>query len=425
MKKILFYVLMLFTLISCEEFDYGYTSNQIAYNKAFTNEFGQVDPNHTFGFIDQPILNYTPAQTRVVNTESNLWGDPNYYALNVPADVTEAEAKWVYNWFATNQNPQGQAIHWSDFFIQYVSAYNEVNNTTKRNMDQLGYEGIITDWEHVNDFNVTTHTTKYVYNAGTENWTYRASHSNTYQYNKYVIQFLSFTAEDGNHYEGWYVGFDYESLKWEGDGSLESRSEYADGYYNDWIVKVTPGTHLGYPISVRVMCEDLGNSFDWDFNDVVFDVSFVGIDQYEYWPVAKYRKYRATIILRAVGGTLPIFVGTSDERFEAHALLGDGSMTPIIHPSAPVIYTVELNESDLTPGKNTLNAKNIPIYVRGQYATYQIQSSDIPQKFACPDNVDWTEECQNICDKYEAFPLWIKNEDMGNAEDVWNLNPLQ
>lgn len=408
-------IIITLSYFSCQEEDFGYDSNHIAYESAFVKTFGKPDPNHTWGFIEQPILNYGASQTRTVNTNSNQWADPNYYALNVPADITAAEAEYVYNWFATNDKPvDAETIHWSDFFIQYVNSYNEHENVSNRNMDQLGYESMDGQWEHVNNFNTQTHAIQYVYNAGTENWTYRASHSNTYQYELYFMKWLSFEASDGKHYEGWYIGFDYESKK--GDAADTER----DGKYNDWIVKVSPGDHQGYPITVRVMCEDLGNSLDWDFNDVVFDVSFSKIET--YYPERKTECF-ATIVLQAVGGTLPIFVGTTDERYEAHALLGDGSMTPIIHPNATAIYTVPISVADYNSKTNTANAKSIPIYVRGTSATYQIESSDIPQKFACPDNVQWSEELVNICDTYPNVPTWIQNEGMGDAAGVWKLNP--
>ncbi len=66
----------------------------------------------------------------------------------------------------------------------------------------------------------------------------------------------------------------------------------ADADYND-VVIVLEG-NLPEPTSKRFFCEDK-ESFDWDYNDVVFDVSNYGIT------------------LRAVGGTLPVFLRVTDK----------------------------------------------------------------------------------------------------------------
>lgn len=447
-------------MASCQEYSpVDVTSPEFAYNHEFVNAFGQPMEGHSWGFVDQPIIDYS-APTRTVDTNSNLWyytyqlnipgypdADGNFHgqqtvdqdgyltktvnisqipgqgtanedknwlsnnAGNPVGDVTTEEMEYVMNWFKTTQNPASTPIHWQEFFVQYIG-YNARNVIKAGEMDQLGYEAMDGTWEHVNDFNGRTKTLKYVRNSGTEAWSYRASHSDTYQDDLYTIQYLSFTLPNGHHYEGWYVGFDYESIKYEGNGSLEGNSVFRDGYYCDWVVKVTPGTHQGYPVTVRVMCEDLGHSYDWDFNDVVFDVSFLRESDGVY----------ATIVLQAAGGTMPITVGTTDAAFEIHSKLGTGSLSPILHPKAIWLYKVKVTGCD-SPD-NTANAKNIPIYVQGSQAVYQISTSAIAQKFACPDDVSWSEECVNICATYPNVPAWINNErSMNDARDVWALNP--
>lgn len=464
MKKV-FYIYFLATivagsLISCQEEDLGHSVEEVrasVYSRKFIEEFGQPDPNHTWGFEDVEVVNMNSTSTRSVNTNKNEWywknklnvpgypdhlhqyflgekstshhasedpgNDNNWYANTVGSpigDVTEEEIKWVMNYFKTTQNPQGQAIHWEDFFVQFVG-YNATNKIKAGEMDQLGYESIRGNWEHVNDFNGKTKTLQYVYGAGTEAWSYRASHSNTYQNDKYVIMHLVFDIPQTNcpyhctshHYDGWYVAFDYESIKYEGNGSLESNSVYADGYYDDWVLKVTPGTHQGWPVTVRVMCEDLGNSFDWDFNDVVFDVTFEG----------KGNEIYAKITLQAAGGTLPIIVGTTDDRYEVHKLLGNGSMTPILSPAAPAVYTVKV-PSATNNGKDVENAKKIPIYVNGANVTaIDLSQSNIPQRFACPDYVMWSPELTNICKTYPNFPAWVQQQDFKDVENLWKYNP--
>ena len=75
----------------------------------------------------------------------------------------------------------------------------------------------------------------------------------------------------------------------------------ADADYND-IVILLEG-NLPEPTSKRFFCEDK-ESFDWDYNDVVFDVSNYGIT------------------LRAVGGTLPVFLRVKEKGSNTKRIIG-------------------------------------------------------------------------------------------------------
>ncbi len=96
----------------------------------------------------------------------------------------------------------------------------------------------------------------------------------------------------------------------------------ADGYYSDWIVTLTEGKRQGYtpptppPTTgkIRVIAEDLtattGN--DFDFNDIVFDVTYGEANV-------------ASITVQAAGGTLPLRIkvgagNTEADYQEVHAL---------------------------------------------------------------------------------------------------------
>ena len=73
-----------------------------------------------------------------------------------------------------------------------------------------------------------------------------------------------------------------------GNGTMDG---WFDRDFND-VVLLIEGK-LPVPAAKRFFCEDK-NSFDWDYNDVVFDVSNTGI------------------VLRAVGGTLPVWLRVTD-----------------------------------------------------------------------------------------------------------------
>ncbi len=90
-----------------------------------------------------------------------------------------------------------------------------------------------------------------------------------------------------------------------GQGSHHTQFEL-DKDFND-VVFIIEG-NLPIPSSKRFFCEDR-TSYDWDYNDVVFDVSNTGI------------------VLRAVGGTLPVFLrvtnrlGQTETYGELHELM--------------------------------------------------------------------------------------------------------
>ena len=244
------------------------------YQENFVKTFGNIDPKNDWGFgQDIPCA---PKPTKGVNANANEWGG----YVEVPDPLTEAQIATVTNWFANHPNPQGIAVNWSDFFVQQVSS-----TEYGKNMDLLTCG---TAEEHINNFNGGDGSTngnvcywqdpydqnkrlyrsdkiQFMVNSSTECFGYHESRGTfNQQYNdKYVI--IPGSMIDSSVDGMYFVGFDYNSSK--GENSPENI--YADGYYNDWIVKITPGL---YTEGDRVMCEDLGTTADYDFNDIVIDV---------------------------------------------------------------------------------------------------------------------------------------------------------
>ncbi len=159
---------------------------------------------------------------------------------------------------------------------------------------------------------------KYITSSGTEDFACRASMNSVGDawVNNWVLVRLTWT-EDGIAREGYYLAFDFKAE------TGETRIDY-DGYYSNWIIKITPGHFNPSSDRVRrVMCEDLGGAFDFDFNDVVFDVAFDNSGE-------------AIISVQAAGGTMPIMIDkdpilSANNPYEVHNLLGNvnGAMQPI------------------------------------------------------------------------------------------------
>lgn len=270
----------------------------------------------------------------------------------------------------------------------------------------------------------------------TTNFSYQCSSDiESRVYDKYVLVHLTFDIPQENgpahHYDGYYLAFDYEMHK--NDGQYNGRETYSviepDGFYSNWIVKLSPADpqwsdHNWH----RIMCEDLGNTYDFDFNDLVYDVYYTG----------ESGNYTAHIKVQAAGGTLPIYLG-SDTR-EVHQLFGqqpqaNGNYLPVNVGTGLTANPVEFTIENLS---NT-NPDNIAIYVKNKNATTTAEDGNsitllpqvgkgvslAPQKICIPNNTTkWTKESQQIEWAYKQFDQWVHSQDgeFGfNGATPWNI----
>lgn len=420
MKKILFVGITALAMASCTHDDYAPVSKQEQYQAVFEKEFGAVNPNVNWGFTPQQVFTFDKdgklIGTRGANTNANQWGG----YVEVPEPLTEAQIQKVTTWFTNHPNPQGIAINWSDFFVQQVSS-----TEYGKNMDYLTCG---TAEEHINNFNGGDGSTnnnvcywqdpndqnnklyrsdkiQFMVNSSTKCFGYYDSRG-TYnkQYNdKFVI--IPGSMIDSSVAGMYFVGFDYNSSK--GEGSSENIN--ADGYYNDWIVRVAPG--LSAPgAAKRVMVEDLIDenlkvvkSSDWDFNDAVFDVRFEG------WGNDKY----AVITLHAAGGTKYLTIGGQGTNgVEVHEALGVETGTMVntgMGTTRPVaIFRIHV-------ANNVNNANDIPVYVGTR--VLEAKQGAATQKFCVPTDTRWMQERQQLKKTYNQFGGYVNH---GTPEDWYN-----
>lgn len=417
MKKILFVGITALAMASCTHDDYAPVSKQEQYQAVFEKEFGAVNPNVNWGFTPQQVFTFDKdgklIGTRGANTNANEWGG----YVEVPDTLTDAQKEVVRKWFQNTPNPQGIAINWSDFFVQQVSsteygknmdyltcgtADEHINNF---NRGDCSLNGNVCYWQNPdnqNDRKYRSDKIQFMVNSSTECFGYYDSRG-TYnkQYNdKFVI--IPGSMIDSSVAGMYFVGFDYNSSK--GEGSSENIN--ADGYYNDWIVRVAPG--LSAPgAAKRVMVEDLIDSdlasvktSDWDFNDAVFDVRFEG------WGNDKY----AVITLHAAGGTKSLTIGgVGAKGKEVHEALGvetgtmvntgNGATRPVAIFRIPVAANMD-------------NANLIPVYVGAQELT--AQQGEATQKLCVPTDVKWMKERVQFINSYDQFKDYVNN---GTPED--------
>lgn len=336
----------------------------------------------------------------------------------------------------------------------YVHIFNDNAGNTSRISDSYPTNINTTDWSALtgadaNHLNLGIVSDKsyrsimYVNNSATTD--FRAWNSgNSHWETRWVLKHLTFTGRDGKPYDGWYLAFDVQYIveltSQDKDGShwVQKEERPYDGYYSNYIVKITPGNGTVPPPAkqwYRIMCEDLGNSYDFDFNDIVFDVSYADRED---------GKYDATVVLQAAGGTLPIYLGQFDANHEAHYMLSRGTAPTRVDGTYKPINVADASDRfataepyTFTMVTTTKNPDDIDIYVSniGNKGTRVVKLpksgtvTSVPMKICIPDQTTrWMRESQQIEETYTYFKYWVQNENseynFGQSK-AWNKNGLE
>lgn len=164
---------------------------------------------------------------------------------------------------------------------------------------------------------------------------------------------------------------------------------------------------------VRIIAEDLSatEATDFDFNDVVFDVTY-----------DKEVEGKATITLRAAGGTLPLRVAGK----EVHKEFGDYPVTTMINTHAQKYATNGYGAADNVPAVSfdvtgldkTKRGNDILVEVQktndnGQPEWYEItaKQGEPAAKIAVDPKFEWCLEKVSLKSKYTNFTKWVENPD--------------
>lgn len=382
-----------FVAVSCNNdedlFDPEASEAKAKYEAAFKAKFGEPAADHNWGFGT-----VQSNETRAYEANRNQWGD--YYHVANP--LTAEQVAKVTAWFESNKNPEGVAINYTQFFFQNVSSTNNVTN-----MDYY----VCGNDEHMNNMNFGSQDlcnnihygydddyTKDINNrkiygsdyiglmveSSTERFGYMNSNDSKIYYDYVIIPGATIDASLADRY---FVGMDYHQ---ENNTVIDK-----DGYYNDWVVCITPGFTKG---NKRVIAEDLsvGEGGDFDFNDVVFDVKFIGND-------------KVKIILLAAGGTLPIYVGN----VEVHEAFGVATNVMVNTGDGA---TAEYVEFEMECKNHNWNATAVPVKVikNGQEIVLEANVGKIPGKMCVDNFYQWCSERQSIEEKYPLFVDYVKDQ---------------
>lgn len=414
MKRLIYFfaLILSFMAVSCnhdiDSYDYSQHVTDI-YNTAFVKTFGQPASNQTWGFEGKtlPFGNVT----RSAQPNSNQWGttDDNskYIDYPRPADITDAERAKVLNVF----NQKGKTSYeplviWENFFVQQVycgpngSKMNELAATvdytvTTTVISWWPYEATITRTsviefdDIINNFNAGAYSGNQeqgcmlMFNSSTANLSYKTSQSGGQRwYNHWRMEQI-----DGSYY----VGFDHEAVRQA--SANDNEEDVRDYVYNDWIVKLVPGNgNTPDRYTVRIICEDLNanNGSDFDFNDVVFDASYIdGVN-------------KTYITLQAAGGTLPLFVAGHE-----------------VHGEFNVPVTTMVNTNNGTVNKETVTFEiddiiapwdiEVAVIKNNQLIPLKAETGSPTAKIAVDPDFIWCNEREDIRTRYPDFSKYVQD----------------
>lgn len=390
---------------------------------AFEQTFGKIDPTNDWGFGNAALSR----GTRGVDANGNEWG----LYVEVPQPLTTAQINKVTKWFNDNQNPKGVAVNWSDFFVQQVH-----KGEWGSNMNYL-YCGSETD--HTNNFNAgdggvygnvcyglqpgATDQNQRIYgsdkiefmvNSSTEYFGFHNSFdSNFYKDNYVIIPGEVIDPNDASLAGMYFVGFDFEA-----NGQSANQKVARDYYFNNWIVKITPGIYKSDK-TWRVFAEDLiGENLDdiqasdWDFNDAVFDVY---VDRHNFLQNYDPNKPTQTVIvLYAAGGTKHLTVGG----VEVHEAFGvkDGSYPMINTEGSSIEKPVAIFRLN-----QVFNNPNDVKVVLENSIELTAKTGNVPMKLCVPTGTKWLKEKTLISKGYPEFPEYVKN---ASAHSTWYNNAV-
>ena len=220
---------------------------------------------------------------------------------------------------------------------------------------------------------------------------------------------------------------DFVTYKWGGQIVLGMEDEGGDDDMNDILffvkgnVKDDDIPDIGEDPEAPswiIACEDLGDTNDYDFNDVVFKVSHVAGETTAY------------VTPLAAGGVLETYIiyGTK-ELGETHQLLGSDKKAD---GSYPIINTYSITAqgqkipvtvpSDFSMANNMGGFAIQVVRTHTNAITITAPTSGLaPQMFCVPGTWAWPKERVNIEDAYLQFANWSANSN--NIE--WYTSPVE
>ena len=208
-----------------------------------------------------------------------------------------------------------------------------------------------------------------------------------------------------------------------GEKNYVGFEDWIDFDFNDVIFEVK-GTEGGTPIDdvdeweeIRVIAEDLsvGQETDFDFNDVVFDVRRYTLT------TKKHTEGEVEIILRAAGGTLPLYVDGHEVHQEFNVDVNEMVNTNAQRRGlkgadrAPVTLPVPANHYSGTTIGEIANSIEVYVVKEGANCYLEAPVNGIASKIGVKCDFEWCDEREDIDNKYKLegasdslFKDWVQ-----------------
>ena len=197
---------------------------------------------------------------------------------------------------------------------------------------------------------------------------------------------------DGYSYDYKFLDFVYNDYKF-----LVLGFNAGNGDWWEFVIRPAIGQN-GLVEEGRIMCEDLGDTKDFDFNDVVFDAK-------------RYDNGKIEITLLAAGGKLPIYVAGVD----VHSHIAQMKNTGLGNDVKAYKFETSGYASIMDiPVKVVLETNNTQNALKYEY-TLGAAVGKVPQKICAPIGTNWPKEYKDINDAYSNFKSWVQE----NNPKLW------
>ena len=305
--------------------------------------------------------------------------------------------------------------------VESYEKYNGSNSTLVGTTYKLAYFGKDGLGEGSYTFPKGTHVVFFIIMGNNNSWHETSQYGTNIRYSRPWMNKMFYYKQQENHPSSMVedAAKDFVTYKWGGQIVMGVEDEGGDDDMNDILFFIKGNVNdddipeIGEEPEENswiIACEDLGDTDDYDFNDVVFKVTHVSGQE------------TATVTPLAAGGVLETWIthNSSDEYIgETHQLLGaQASSTgnyPMINTSK---ITATGTPKTVTVGANFSIAENmggfgIIVKAKSGDANATVITAPTtgaaPQMICVPDSWAWPTERTKVQDAYSDFAKWSAN----------------
>lgn len=305
------------------------------------------------------------------------------------------------------------------FFIRSATS---LTNVGANDQELIGESGFAYSDPTLNEkyFNCYTDNSNIVANAK-EFWRYRGSKDSSISPDNTRGNVKAITWE----YNGMkFMGFGDDS----GDCDLNDFVCWIDGDFKEEApIKIITNDIVTKSQSWILACEDLGSTDDYDFNDIVLEITKVDeIEQIkENGELVKeeYKGSKLVVKCLAAGGTLPATIYYDNNMIgEAHAMLGESNTGKMINTTTitntPIEYVIDKSiDQNWTLSENKDKFKIVVNSNDNMAALIEAPADgEAPQMIIVPGDWQWPTERAHIEEAYPDFKSWNSNASLTD----WN-----